>query len=108
MACNRGHGSVRVTVTPLMLLLGLVVVLSLASQSCHGGTFGFDIHHRLSDPVKGILGIDDELPRKGSPQYYAAMVHRDRVFRGRRLAADHYTLLTFAAGNETYQIDASG
>lgn len=94
-----------------MLLLGLVVVLSLASQSCHGGsggTFGFDIHHRLSDPVKGILGFDDELPRKGSPQYYAAMVHRDRVFRGRRLAADHHTPLTFAAGNETYQIDAFG
>ncbi|KAJ1380038.1 Xylanase inhibitor, C-terminal, partial [Sesbania bispinosa] len=106
----RGHGSVSVT-SPSVVFLGLVVmVLSLASQSCHGfGTFGFDIHHRFSDPVKGILGVDDkQLPHKGTPQYYAAMVHRDRVFRGRRLAGDQRTPLTFAAGNVTYQIGAFG
>ncbi|TKY58311.1 Aspartic proteinase protein 1 [Spatholobus suberectus] len=89
------------------LVLGLVV-LSLASQSCYGfGTFGFDIHHRFSDQVKGILGIDD-IPPKGTPQYYVAMVHRDRIFRGRRLAADHHTPLTFAAGNDTHRIAAFG
>ena len=87
----------------------LVVVLGLASESCYGlGIFGFDIHHRLSDPVKGILGILDDVPQKGSPEYYAAMAHRDRMFRGRRLAADHHTPLTFAAGNDTYQIPAFG
>ncbi|XP_047168428.1 aspartyl protease family protein 1-like [Vigna umbellata] len=87
----------------------LVVLLGLASESCYGlDTFGFDIHHRLSDPVKGILGIVDDLPQKGTPQYYAAMTHRDRIFRGRRLAADPLTPLTFAAGNDTYRIPAFG
>lgn len=89
------------------MMLGLVV-LSLASQSCYGlGTFGFDIHHRFSDPVKGILGIDD-VPEKGTPEYYAVMSHRDRIFRGRRLAAGHHTPLTFAAGNETLRINSLG
>lgn len=94
---------------PQLVLLGLVVV-SLASQCCHGsGQFGFDIHHRFSDPVKGILGIDElRLPHKGTPQYYAALVHRDRVFRGRRLAGDQLAPLTFAAGNDTHQIAAFG
>lgn len=87
----------------------LVMVLGLVSESCYAlGTFGFDIHHRFSDPVKGILGIVDDLPQKGTPQYYAAMTHRDRIFRGRRLAADPFTPLTFAAGNDTYRIPAFG
>ncbi|CAJ1942297.1 unnamed protein product [Sphenostylis stenocarpa] len=87
----------------------VVVVLGLASESCYGsGTFGFDIHHRFSDPVMGILGIAGDVPQKGSPQYYAAMAHRDRIFRGRRLTTDHHTPLTFAAGNDTYQIPAFG
>ncbi|CAL0313251.1 unnamed protein product [Lupinus luteus] len=85
-----------------------LVVLGLASWSCYGlGTFGFNIHHRFSDPVKGIMG-NDEFPHKGTPQYYAVMIQRDRIFRGRRLAADHHHPLTFAAGNRTYQIDAFG
>lgn len=101
---NHGHGSLSIT-TSLVLLF---MVLSLASWNCHClGTFGFNIHHRFSDPVKEILGID-ELPHKGSPQYYAAMVHRDRIFRSRRLAADHHKPLTFAAGNHTIQIGAFG
>ncbi|KAL2966328.1 hypothetical protein AAZX31_16G110000 [Glycine max] len=102
MACTEhGHGSV---------LLGLVLLSLAASQSCCYGlsTFGFDIHHRFSDQIKGMLGIDD-VPQKGTPQYYAVMAHRDRVFRGRRLAgADHHTPLTFAAGNDTHQIASSG
>ncbi|XP_027345678.1 aspartyl protease family protein 1-like [Abrus precatorius] len=98
--CDRGHGCVWVT--------SALLLLSLASQSCYGlGSFGFDIHHRFSDPVKGILGIDN-VPQKGTPQYYDTMVHRDRIFRGRRLAADHHTPLTFAAGNDTHQISAFG
>lgn len=107
MACNRRYSSVHVK--SLSVLLGLVaVLLNLVSQSCHGlGSFGLDIHHRFSDTVTEILGIH-ELPHKGTPQYYASMVHRDRVFRGRRLAGNHHTPVTFAAGNDTYQIAAFG
>lgn len=84
------------------------LVLSLASQSCYGlRTVGFDIHHRFSDPVKGILGIE-ELPEKGTREYYVAMSHRDRVFRGRGLASGDQTPLTFAAGNETLQFSSFG
>ncbi|XP_027360318.1 aspartyl protease family protein 1-like isoform X2 [Abrus precatorius] len=86
----------------------LVLLMSLASQSCHGlHSFGFDIHHRFSDPVKGILG-NDEIPNKGTREYYVAMAHRDRIFRGRRLAGDSQTPLTFVPNNETYQIGDFG
>lgn len=87
----------------------LLLVLSLASsQRCYGfGTFGFDIHHRFSDPVKGILGIE-ELPEKGSREYYVAMSHRDRIFRGRKLASSDRTDVTFAGGNETYRLSSFG
>lgn len=107
MACS--YDSARIIISLVVL-----VVLSLSSKSCcHSlGTFGLDIHHRFSDPVTQILGIheDDQLllPRKGTPQYYAAMIHRDRLFHGRRLAADQHTPITFAAGNETRRIAAFG
>lgn len=109
MACNYSHNSIRAR--SLLMLLVIVLVLSLSSRSCNSfGTFGLDIHHRFSDPVTEILGIDDHdlLPHKGTPQYYAAMVHRDRVFHGRRLAGDYNTPVTFAAGNETHRIAAFG
>lgn len=81
----------------------------MLSRSCYGfGTFGFDIHHRYSDPVKGILALDD-LPDKGTLQYYASMAHRDRLIHGRRLAtADNSTPLTFFDGNETIRISSLG
>ncbi|KAF2312451.1 hypothetical protein GH714_034716 [Hevea brasiliensis] len=81
----------------------------MLSRRCYGfGTFGFDIHHRYSDPVKGILAIDD-LPDKGSLQYYASMAHRDRLIHGRRLAtSDDSTPLTFFDGNQTYGISSLG
>ncbi|KAG4988040.1 hypothetical protein GLYMA_11G080400v4 [Glycine max] len=87
----------------------LLLLLSLASQSCHAlNSFGFDIHHRFSDPVKEILGVHD-LPDKGTRLYYVVMAHRDRIFRGRRLAAAvHHSPLTFVPANETYQIGAFG
>lgn len=99
MACHRW----------LCISLLLLLLLSLASQSCHAlHSFGFDIHHRFSDPVKEILGVHD-LPDKGTRQYYVAMAHRDRIFRGRRLAAAvHHSPLTFVPANETYQIGAFG
>lgn len=82
--------------------------MSLASETCHAlHSFGFDIHHRFSDPVKGILGVDN-FPDKGTSQYYVAMAHRDRIFRGRHLAAGYQTPLTFLPSNETYQFGAFG
>lgn len=82
--------------------------MSLASNPCHAlQSFGFDIHHRFSEPVKGILGID-EVPDKGTREYYVAMATRDRVFRGRRLAGDDQTPVTFVPGNETYRIGSFG
>ncbi|XP_050388070.1 aspartyl protease family protein 1-like [Argentina anserina] len=84
----------------------VICVLGLACRSCDGfGTFEFDFHHRYSDPVTGIIGYD-ELPHKGSPEYYAAMTHRDRVIRGRHLGET--PPLTFVYGNETYRIGAFG
>ncbi|KAB1201791.1 Aspartic proteinase-like protein 1 [Morella rubra] len=80
-------------------------------QSCHGlgSTFGFDIHHRFSDVVTGILGVEG-LPEKGSLEYYVAMAHRDRLMRGRHLAATNNQSppLTFADGNETHFIPDLG
>lgn len=78
------------------------------------GTYGFDIHHRYSDPVKGILDINDhlQLPQMGSVHYYSAMAHRDRIFHRRRLAgAGDPTVessLAFLDGNETYQLPSLG
>jgi hypothetical protein len=98
----------------LYLSISLTLILCLISQSqrCYSLTsFGFDIHHRFSDPVKGILGID-KVPDKGTREYYVAMAHRDRLFRGRRLAAgdggDVDQLLTFSPDNSTYQIGLFG
>ncbi|WRX07598.1 Xylanase inhibitor [Theobroma cacao] len=88
----------------------LLVVLGLSAGSCcYGfGTFGFDIHHRYSDPVKDFLTVD-ELPAKGSLEYYSAMVHRDKIIKGRRLAtANDQTPVTFLDGNETYRLSGLG
>lgn len=85
-----------------------VSVLLMNLASCYGlNSFSFDIHHRFSDPVKGILGIN-ELPDKGTREYYVAMARSDRVFRGRRLAGNHQTPLTFTPSNETYRIGPFG
>ncbi|KAH0971054.1 hypothetical protein GBA52_023210 [Prunus armeniaca] len=71
-------------------------ILGWASRTCSGfGSTGSISHHRFSDPVKAILG-SDELPEKGSAEYFAAMAHRDRLIRGRHLSsADGTTPLTF-------------
>ncbi|KAE8715915.1 Eukaryotic translation initiation factor 5 isoform 2 [Hibiscus syriacus] len=90
-------------------VLLLVVVLGLSAGICYGfGTFGFDTHHRFSDPVKDFLAAD-ELPVKGSPDYYTAMVHRDRIIKGRHLAMENdQTPVTFLDGNETYRLNTLG
>ncbi|XP_065857286.1 aspartyl protease family protein 1-like [Euphorbia lathyris] len=85
-------------------------LLILLFRSCSGfGTYGFDIHHRFSDPVKGFLSVDD-LPEKGSPHYYATMAHRDRLIHGRKLASatNNSVPLAFSNGNETYRISSLG
>ena len=92
--------------------IGVVLLLCWISQSCNGSeSFGFKIHHRFSDPVKAMFNGDDQyFPEKGTPNYYAAMFHRDRVFHGRRLAGEtsHNSTLTFASGNTTFRIDTLG
>ncbi|KAJ9561741.1 hypothetical protein OSB04_006901 [Centaurea solstitialis] len=96
-------------------ILGFLILLG-SSRLIHGfGTFGFDIHHRYSDPVKGILDIDDDdnhLPQMGSLDYYTAMAHRDRIFHRRRLAgAGAGTVessLAFIDGNDTIQLPSLG
>ncbi|GLU19728.1 hypothetical protein SLE2022_359600 [Rubroshorea leprosula] len=87
----------------------VLLVIGWSSGICYGsGTFGFDMHHRFSDQVKGILGTDN-LPPKGSVEYYNAWANRDRMLHGRRLAAaNDQTPLTFLAGNDTYRLDSLG
>ncbi|KAL7126407.1 hypothetical protein ABFS83_14G184900 [Erythranthe nasuta] len=74
------------------------------------GTFGLDIHHRYSDTVKQFLNVDGLPPEKGTVDYYTAMVHRDQLFKGRRLAACSTPILTFVGigGNQTYNMWALG
>ncbi|KAJ0098227.1 hypothetical protein Patl1_29163 [Pistacia atlantica] len=87
----------------------LLMFLLCCPTSSHGfGTFGFNIHHRYSEAVKGIMAVDD-LPEKGSFSYYSALAHRDRVFRGHGLAMErNQTQLTFEYGNETYRLNPLG
>ena len=94
------------------ILLLVLLLLGLSSWSCYGlGSFGFNIHHRFSDPVRQILGFDG-LPEKGSVEYYVAMAHRDHIIRGRHLAASNNQSppapLTFANGNETIFLNSFG
>ncbi|KAF3969073.1 hypothetical protein CMV_007097 [Castanea mollissima] len=110
MACAcTSTSSYSLTSRSYMLLV--LLLLGLNSRICHGlGSFGFDIHHRFSDPVKQILGFEG-LPEKGSVEYYVAMTHRDSIIRGRHLAASNNQSpvpLTFANGNGTLLIDSLG
>ncbi|KAK9067418.1 hypothetical protein SSX86_014747 [Deinandra increscens subsp. villosa] len=79
----------------------ILVLIFVGSRLIDGfGTFGFDIHHRYSDRVKGVLDVGGHnLPEMGSVEFYSAMVHRDRIFHRRRLAA--YSSITFLDGDET-------
>ncbi|KAL3527250.1 hypothetical protein ACH5RR_011906 [Cinchona calisaya] len=89
------------------IFMGLIVIIWAGTQSCEAsGIFGFDIHHRYSDPVKSVLNLDG-LPEKYSLDYYAAMAHRDRFIRRRHLA-DSTTPLSFIDGNDTLRINSLG
>ncbi|XP_059293013.1 aspartyl protease family protein 1-like [Lycium ferocissimum] len=92
-------------VAPIIFL----AILGLQLKSSDGfGTFGFDIHHRYSDPVKGILDLHG-LPEKGSVEYYSAWTQRDRFIKGRHLAdTTNQSPLAFSGGNETLRLSALG
>uniref|UniRef100_A0A7N0TUX6 Peptidase A1 domain-containing protein n=1 Tax=Kalanchoe fedtschenkoi TaxID=63787 RepID=A0A7N0TUX6_KALFE len=90
----------------------VLLCLVFGLKCCYGlggsGSFGFDIHHRFSEGVKGLLPFSD-LPRIGSQGYYALMAHRDRMLHGRRLSSTtDLTKLTFEYGNETFYIPRLG
>ncbi|KAI3995681.1 hypothetical protein MKX01_031454 [Papaver californicum] len=95
-------------------LITLLLVFSMHFQelkNCNAfQTSGFEMHHRFSDQVKSIMG-GDNLPEKDSLEYYEAMVHRDKVFRGRALAEnddDDSNLVTFSNGNKTLYLAPLG
>lgn len=96
----------------LWLISLVVVVLGWRFRGCSGlGTYGFDFHHKFSDPVKGILGFNGVVPEKGTLDYYRVLVHGDIQIRGRHLASDNgeqTTPLTFYGSNETYRIASFG
>lgn len=88
-----------------------VLLLILFACGCwiNAEAYGLDIHHRYSDTVKDFLAVDG-LPEKGSLDYYAAMAHRDHLFKSRRLATTPATspFLTFLGGNDTYRLSSLG
>ncbi|KAF8112656.1 hypothetical protein N665_0062s0009 [Sinapis alba] len=99
------YSSCRITFVGLILLL----VWSWGLEDrCEGlGQFGFEFHHRFSDQIVGVLP-GDGLPRRDSSKYYRVMAHRDRLIRGRRLATQDQSLVTFADGNETVRVNGLG
>ncbi|XP_043713532.1 aspartyl protease family protein 1-like isoform X2 [Telopea speciosissima] len=95
---------------PLILLLLFVLIFASGLQSCYGQqTFGFDVHHRYSDPIRQIFPLDN-FPEKGTFDYYKALTHRDHIIRGRRLGSTSTQdpILTFEGGNTTYSVADSG
>ncbi|KAG8363797.1 hypothetical protein BUALT_Bualt19G0059700 [Buddleja alternifolia] len=93
------------SVVGCVFMLIAITCLIKCQRSEAFGTFGFDIHHRYSDTVKEFLNVDG-LPEKGSLDYYAAMAHRDYLFKARRLATT--PLLTFFGGNQTFRLSSLG
>ncbi|KAH6762562.1 Eukaryotic aspartyl protease family protein [Perilla frutescens var. hirtella] len=93
-----------------VVVLLILAVCWISFQSSEGyGSFGFDVHHRYSDTVKDFLDVKG-LPEKDSLDYFAAMAHRDHLFKARRLATTPASspFLTFFGGNETYQLASLG
>jgi hypothetical protein len=91
----------------LAVAVAVVVVASLVAAA-DASSFGFDLHHRFSPVVRrwaeargGPLAAD-RWPARGTPEYYSALSRHDRARRALAGGADD-GLLTFAAGNDTYQ-----
>lgn len=95
----------------LWVAVSLVGLWLGAVGSSAGGKFSFPMHHRFSDPVKRMLPASLDMPKKGTVDYYRAMVHRDRAIHpGRRLSSEggDRSHLTFASGNDTLRIASLG
>ncbi|KZV47316.1 aspartic protein-like protein 1 [Dorcoceras hygrometricum] len=98
-----------------LVLIALIVSWNIIGRSeAFGTSFGFDIHHRYSETVKGFLDVSG-LPEKGSLDYFAAMVHRDQFLKSRHLhrrnlaeTAPSPTPVTFSSGNSTLRLSFLG
>ncbi|XP_020532231.1 aspartyl protease family protein 1 isoform X2 [Amborella trichopoda] len=81
--------------------------------SCHcRQTFGFDLHHKFSEPVKEWMSLRhgigyEEWPESGSEDYYLSLVHHDHNLRGRGIS-EIGAPLTFADGNTTFKLSSLG
>ncbi|XP_015889724.3 aspartyl protease family protein 1 isoform X2 [Ziziphus jujuba] len=82
-------------------------------RSCHGLIFSFKMHHRFSEPVKrwseaaGKLSPADNMPKKGTFEFYAELANRDRLLRGRKLSETDVPLV-FSDGNATFKMSSLG
>ncbi|CAM0949492.1 unnamed protein product [Alopecurus aequalis] len=101
----------RSTTTACLHLVAVATVLAALGEA---SGIGFDLHHRSSPVVKrwaearGHPAAAWWDAAQGSPEYYSALSHHDRVHLARRGLADNGKgLLTFADGNITYQLDGS-
>lgn len=88
----------------------LMPIWVLSFKLSHGRIFTFEMHHRFSEPVKNWSNSTGKLsywPVKGSFEYYAVLVHRDHLLRGRKLS-DINASLSFSDGNSTFRISSLG
>ncbi|XVF59838.1 hypothetical protein PTKIN_Ptkin07bG0307600 [Pterospermum kingtungense] len=88
----------------------LIPIWVLSFKLGYGRIFTFEMHHRFSEPVKNWSSSTGKLsywPVKGSFEYYAVLVHRDHLLRGRKLS-DINTTLSFSDGNSTFRISSLG
>ncbi|XP_072968147.1 aspartyl protease family protein 1-like [Typha angustifolia] len=98
----------------ILLLLFLAAAAIFAFSSCSAATFGFDIHHRFSTPVRRWAETHGHpgawWPEKeGTAEYYAALARHDRALHRRFLAdSSSSELITFSDGNETFMFSSLG
>ncbi|KAF3790988.1 Aspartic proteinase-like protein 1 [Nymphaea thermarum] len=90
-------------------LLFFLALLFLSHPSVSKTTFSFELHHKFSDRVcewvRSTFGVSvDNWPQPGSPEYYNALFHHDRLLLGRNLAASSKPLVTFVDGNLTLHL----
>lgn len=93
-----------------VIIVFLLLISTFSLGFTHGRIFTFEMHHRFSEPVKNwanSTGRLPHLPAKGTFEYYAELAHRDRFFRGRKLA-DFKGPFAFSDGNSTYRISSLG
>ncbi|KAF3440345.1 hypothetical protein FNV43_RR18629 [Rhamnella rubrinervis] len=98
---------------PLRRLIIIFLISIYGLRSCSGRIFSFKMHHRFTEPVQkwseaaGKFSSADNLPKKGTFEYYAQLADRDRLLRGRKLSQADGPL-AFSDGNSTFQISSLG